>query len=349
MRTKLLVAALVLASAAVGRADDGLTKGTPDVKSVTALAFGPKGLLFVGDSAGATLFAIDTGDAKPAGDKPLNIEKLDSKIAAALGVTDKDVKINDVRVNPASGNVYVGVSRGTGAGTPALVKVARDGTVTAFAFKDVSFSKVAIPNPATGGAKGAPEVITQMAFVDGKLVVAGMSSEQFASTLRVIPFPFKEADKGSSIEIYHGAHGAVETRSPIRTFVAYKVGKEDHIMAAYTCTPLVKIPVADLKAGAKVKGTTIAELGNGNKPLDMIVYTKDGKDYLLMANSKHGILKIPTGEFATTTPITAKTGVAGVKAETVKELADVVQLDKLNDTHAILLNKNGDLKTVPLP
>src|SRR6187399_1791461 len=107
MRTKLLVAALVLASAAVGRADDGLTKGTPDVKSITALAFGPKGMLFVGDSAGATLFAIDTGDAKPAGDKPLNVEKLDSKIAAALGVTDKDVKINDVRVNPASGNVYV--------------------------------------------------------------------------------------------------------------------------------------------------------------------------------------------------------------------------------------------------
>ena len=107
--------------------------------------------------------------------------------------------------------------------------------------------------------------------------------------------------------------------------------------------------VADLKAGAKVKGTTIAELGNGNKPLDMIVYTKDGKDYLLMANSKHGVLKIPTTEFATAAPITAKTGVAGVKAETVKELVDVVQLDKLDDTHAILLYKNGDLKTVPLP
>ncbi len=350
MRTKLLVAALVLASAAVGQADDGLTKGTPELKSATALAFGPKGVLFVGDSAGATLFAIDTGDTKSAGDKPLNVDKLDSKIASALGVTDKDVKINDVRVNPASGNVYVGVSRGTGAGTPAIIKVARDGTVTVFALKDVSFSKVAIPNPATGGAKGgAPEVITQMAFVDGKLIVAGMSSEQFASTLRVIPFPFKEADKGSSIEIYHGAHGAVETRSPIRTFVAYKVGKEDNIMAAYTCTPLVKIPVADLKAGTKVKGTTIAELGNGNKPLDMIVYTKGGKDYLLMANSKHGILKIPTGEFATATAITAKTGVAGVKAESVKELVDVVQLDKLDDGHAILLLKSGDLKTVPLP
>src|SRR5687768_16610846 len=219
MRTKLLVAALVLASAAAtGRADD-LKVGTPDVKSATALAFGPKGLLFVGDAAGATIFAFDTGDTKSAGDKPLNVEKVDSKIAAALGVTDKDVRINDVRVNPASGNLYVSVSRGTGAGTPAVLKVGRDGAVTALSLKDLPFASVKIPNPTTAAPKGGgvPEVITQMAYVDGKLIVAGLSSEQFASTLRVIPYPFKEADKGSSIEIYHGAHGQLETRSPIRT------------------------------------------------------------------------------------------------------------------------------------
>lgn len=351
MRTKLLVAALVLATATAGRADDGLKVGTPDPKSATALAFGPKGLLFVGDAAGASIFAFDTGDTKSAGDKPLNLEKADSKIAAALGVTAKDVQINDIRVNPASGNLYVSVSRGTAPAAPAVLKVARDGTVTALSLKDLPFAKVAIPNPSTATPKGgAPsEVITQMAFVDGKLIVAGLSSEQFASTLRVIPYPFKEADKGAGLEIFHGAHGQLETRSPIRTFVAYKVGKEDHIMAAYTCTPLVKIPVSELKAGAKVKGTTIAELGNGNKPLDMIVYTKDGKDFLLMANSKHGVLKVPTTDFATATPITARTGPAGIKAEAIKELADVVQLDKLDDGHAILLIKNGDLKTVPLP
>ena len=50
------------------------------------------------------------------------------------------------------------------------------------------------------------------------------------------------------------------------------------MLAAYTCTPLVKLPVSELKAGAHVKGTTIAELGNRNRPLDMIVYQKDGKD-----------------------------------------------------------------------
>lgn len=351
MRTKLLAAALVVASAAAGRADDGLKPGTPDLKSATALAFGPKGLLFVGDAAGAAVFAVDTGDAKPAGDKPLNVERLDSKIAAALGATDKDVRINDVRVNPASGNVFVAVARGTGAGTPAVVKVTRDGAVAPVPMKDVKFAKVSIPNPTTSAPKGggAPEVITQMAFVDGKLIVAGLSSEQFASTLRVIPFPFKEADKGAGIEIFHGAHGKLETHAPIRTFVPYKVGGEDTIMASYTCTPLVKIPVAELKPGAKVKGVTIAELGNGNKPLDMIVYQKGGKDYLLMANSKHGVLKLSTTGFASAAPITARTGVAGVKAETVKELADVVQLDKLDEGHAVLLLKSGDLKTVPLP
>ena len=42
------------------------------------------------------------------------------------------------------------------------------------------------------------------------------------------------------------------------------------------------------------KGKTIAELGNRNKPLDMISYKKEGKDYLLMANSSRGVMKIST-------------------------------------------------------
>ena len=112
-------------------------------------------------------------------------------------------------------------------------------------------------------------------------------------------------------------------------------------MAAYTCTPLVRIPVADLKPGGKVKGTTIAELGNGNQPLDMIAYTKDGKDYLLSANSKHGVIKIPTADFGTATAITAQTGIAGPKYEKITELTGVTQLDKFDDTRAILLVKTS--------
>ncbi len=80
----------------------------------------------------------------------------------------------------------------------------------------------------------------------------------------------------------------------MQTFTAYDISGQAHILAAYTCTPLVKIPVGELKPGAKVKGVTIAELGNRNKPLDMIVYQKAGKDFILIANSSRGTLKVST-------------------------------------------------------
>ena len=137
--------------------------------------------------------------------------------------------------------------------------------------------------------------ITDLAYADGRVFVAGLSNEEFSSRLISIPFPFSsEGIDGAAIEIYHGAHGRFETKSPIRTFVTYRIGNDPYMLAAYQCTPLVKLPVSDLKAGAHVKGTTIAELGNRNQPLDMIVYQKDGKDYLLMTNSTRGVMKIPT-------------------------------------------------------
>src|SRR5262249_17810146 len=148
------------------------------------------------------------------------------------------------------------------------------------------------------------EAITHLAYVKGRIFVAGLSNEEFASRLRAIPFPFEKTNKGTGIQIFHGAHGKLETRSPIRVFAPYKIGDEDHLLAAYTCTPLVKIPVAQLKPGANVKGTTVAELGNRNRPLSMIVYKKDDKNYVLMANNARGLMKIPLEGVATIEAIT---------------------------------------------
>jgi len=66
------------------------------------------------------------------------------------------------------------------------------------------------------------------------------------------------------------------------------------------------------------------------------------------------VMKIPTEGFAAAEAIVAKppTLTAGVKYETIAELKGVMQLDKLDDTRAILLVKNGDgfdLKTIELP
>jgi secreted PhoX family phosphatase len=355
MRTKLLAVVAVLAAATVGLADDGLSKGTPDLKSATTLAFGAKGLLFVGDSQGAAIFAIDTGDKKTSSEKPVNVERIDAKVGAALGVTEKEVRINDLKVNPASGNIYLAVTRGTGAGEPAIIKVTRDGTIEPMSLNDVMFSKVSLPNASDKPRERAMS-ITNMAFLGGRVFVAGLSNEEFASTLWALPFPFGETNKGTGIQIFHGAHGKLETQSPIRTFTPYKIGKEENIIASYTCTPLVKIPVDELKPGAKVKGTTIAELGNMNQPLAMISYTKDGKDYLLSANSRHGLIKIPTETFASAEAINDPVrggGTAGVKYEKIPEFkTDVTKLDKLDDGRAVLVLKttNGfDIKTIPLP
>ena len=162
------------------------------------------------------------------------------------------------------------------------------------------------------------------------------------------------AHNSQTPEIYHGAHGQFETRSPIRTFAALKVDDEVNLLAAYTCTPLVRIPVGQLKPKSKVKGTTIAELGNRNRPLDMVVYKKDNKDYALMANSSRGVMKIDLSEAGSQTAITTKVnGTEGVAYETINELKGVMQLDGLSPTHAVVLIRDESgaehLKTIVLP
>jgi hypothetical protein len=296
---------------------------------------------------------VATGDTKAGGKDDVAVDDLGKAVGGLLGVEAKDVVLNDVKVNPASGNVYVAASRK--AGGAMLMKYDRAGKKLAeFATKDVMFVALKVPNP-TKDARNVPDVITSMAYVDGKLIVAGLSSEQFASTLRAIPVPFKDADKGTAVEIYHGAHGALETRSPVRTFTPYKVSGADYLIASYTCTPLVRIPLADLKPGEKVKGATLAELGNRNRPLDIIVYSKDKKDYALMANNARGVMKIGLDGIDKAEAIPEKKvgDTAGVKYETVKELEGVVQLDKLDADHALVVveakDKSLSLKTIKLP
>ncbi len=354
----LAVASLAFMVGSVRAADslrDSLKTGTPELKSAGPLAFGPEGILFVGDPQAATIYAIDTDDNKPSTstDRP-KVAAINEKIGAMLGIDGKEIRVADLAVNPISGNTYLSVARGTGPKAAAvIVRVDRAGKPSQFELKGVKFAQVELKN-ATEKAQQRQEAITQMAYAKGTLYVAGLSNEDFASTLRAIKVPFTDADKGTGIQIYHGAHGRLETASPIRTFVTYDVKGEVNLLAAYTCTPLVRIPASQLKPGEKVKGTTIAELGNGNRPLDMIVYTKDGKDFILMANSKHGVIKIPAEGIGTVDGIKeAKVPAkAGVGYETITALKGVEQLDRFDKEHAVLLVRAEgvlNLETIELP
>jgi hypothetical protein len=358
LRKSLLLAALagVVLLSGSARADlaDSLKRGTPDIKSAGPVAFGPEGILFVADPQAATLFAIDTGDRTASVTNRPKVQSIDEKIASLLGIEAKQLQIVDAAVNPLSGNTYLSLARGKGPDAkPVLLRVDRAGKIGEFPLKDVKFASTTLPNAAEGEKRR--DAVTHLAFVNGRVYVAGLSNEEFASKLRSIPFPFAEADKGTSIEIFHGSHGRVETASPVRTFTACDINGEANLLCAYTCTPLVKIPVVQLKPGEKVKGTTVAELGNHNRPLDMFVYKKGGKEFILMANSDRGVMKIPTEGIDKIEAITApvKSERAGLKYETIDGLKGVEHLGRFDEDHAVVLIRtpagNYDLEAIELP
>jgi hypothetical protein len=366
MTAKLLAAtALAGAIAAIGFTASAAPGDAATLQSAGALAFAPGGVLLIGDSAGGQVVAVETGDTAKAGPGKVEIADLSAKIAAMLGTTADQIAVNDVAVNPVSGSVYLSVSRGLGPDAkPVVLKADRAGALTEVKLDSLKRSAVALsdaPAPDAKNARGQllrAEAITDLGFVNGQVLVAGLSNEEFSSSMRSIPYPFTASAKGASIEMYHGAHGRFETASPVRTFMTYDVAGKPNVLAAYTCTPLVKIPVDQFKPGAKIKATTIAELGNMNRPLDMIAYKKGGKDFILMANSARGMMKIDATEIdkhaASTRIETRIADKAGVPYETLAEYDNtVVQLDKVDDTSAVIVtadaNKKTALKTIALP
>ena len=343
-----------------------MNEGKAELKSMGPLAFGPEGILFVADTKAAAIVAIATGDVKPAaGAKLLKIEGINQKIAALLGTSADQILIDDLAINPISRNAYLAVSRGRGPdAVPVLVRAKADGQLEVVSLDKVKFSRAELPDPPADAAVGQGnrqsnprrESITDIGFIDGRVLIAGLANEEFASSLRAIPFPFKSVANGTSVEIYHGAHGRFETRAPVRTFVPFKVGKEDHLLAAYTCTPLVQFPLTELKPGAKIKGKTIAELGNRNRPLDMVVYQVEGKTYLLLANSSRGVMKINTDKLEGAESITAPVpdgGKKGLNYETVEGWTGVEQLEQLDSKHVVVLRRGEggslNLEALPVP
>jgi hypothetical protein len=178
--------------------------------------------------------------------------------------------------------------------------------------------------------------ITDMAWVDGFLLVAGLSNEEFSSRLRRIPFPFDGDAADAGLEIYHVSHGKWETEAPIRTFIPYDGG----ILAGYTCTPVVHIPLAELTTGGRIVGRTVAELGFGNQPLDMVSFVGGGRRHLLVANSSHGLVKIDFADIDDQPALTEPREPIGVP-RTTEQVQGVLRLDNLGAEHVLALRTDG--------
>jgi hypothetical protein len=298
----------------------GLQTGTPEIASVGAIAFGPDGILFVADNRNAKIVAVQLDDDDTVSAPP-ELDNLDERLAAFLGVSREDVAIRGMVVHPDSGAVYLSVMRGGGDdAVPAIVRIGGDGAIQDVSLDDVPYSEAAVANAPGAdderkdvrvvGQDETPDdvyergeitlllkreplrtsTVTDLAYIDGILLVAGASNEEFVATFRRIPFPFGEDTESNSLEIFHVSHGKWETHSPIRTFVPYGGGA--NVLAAYTCTPVVHFSFGDLAGGDQARGRTVAELGSMNTPIDMVSFDRDGEEYLLVSNARHPLIKI---------------------------------------------------------
>ena len=100
-------------SLAAAAADPSMKKGKVELKSIGALEFGPQSILFIADSAGSAVYAVEVKGPKKAS-LPYRepITDVDQKIAALLGTTPRDIFIKDMAVHEPSGAAFLSVMRG---------------------------------------------------------------------------------------------------------------------------------------------------------------------------------------------------------------------------------------------
>ena len=128
----------------------------------------------------------------------------------------------------------------------------------------------------------------------------------------------------------------------------FELNGAPHLIAGYTCTPMVVFPMNDLKADQHVKGKTVAELGSWNTPLDIISYQKKGKTYLLLANASRALMKIDPANIEQykdylTEQVSQDKGTDGIHFLALP-FVNVLQMDNYDDAVLLLQRKtNGSL------
>ena len=328
---------------------DDFELGNPDIKSMHAMAFGPESILFIGDSDAAQVVAIDLSSQAKATNEELSIENLEQELSNLLGSASDQFQIIDLAVDPTSQNVYIAVNHSSG---KSMLFMVNNNSLEAVDMQEVRYSKSALKNAVSAeatdrrGRSLRKWAISDLRYADGKVMVSGLSNAEFASTFRSISFPFTESETQSSLEIYHAAHGKFETNAPIKTFTPVTINNKQQILAGYTCTPLVVFPMNEMKNGAHTKGQTVAELGNWNTPLDMIEMEKEGKRYILLANSNRALMKIKVSDIenfgdSLTEKVMERAGTAGIDFINLP-FVNVQQLDKLDEATFVMIQRNSD-------
>jgi hypothetical protein len=322
-----------------------------------------QGLLLVAE-AGGSLVAIDTEDTgkfKPV--KP--IADLGAKVAGAIGATPDKITINDLKANPETGTLYISVHRSDGIST--ILTLGSSGKLDTLDTDKLNWVRIKLSE------KLNISRISGIGFFDGRVLAAGQSNDAFRSKIFSIPTPITHGSAAAvfSTDTYHVAHGRWETKAPIQSFIMTQEAGTPYLVGSFACTPIAKFPIANLNDGAQIKGTSVLELGSGNRPIDMFTYSSGGKEWLVTHSmrfhklfdytpSKYWAARInmkliaPSGDKTNKQAVRRDKGSAkdpkGV--EVLEELHGAVQVDAYGKQQAVLLRETKsalNLEIVTLP
>lgn len=358
----IVLAALACSLTQVQAADKGAasyfkepSSGGLELTSIGKIAFGPAGMLLVSDPKTTSIVAVDTGDAGPVRKLAKRVDDNEAVLAKAAGVAG--VLIVDMAVNPASGSIYFSVTERPG-NRPHLLALDPDGTAKVVPLGKASHVRMTLPTSESAQLRN----VTDLAWGDDSVIVAGQSSEEFANKIYEIPSPLENGENARffSAETFHVAHNKWETKAPIQSFIPWEENGDFYIVGAFACTPIAKFPISELESGAKIKGTSVVELGSGNRPRDMFTYKKDGVEWLvtntqrfqknLFGPSKYWAARVKmdylnaaspedTNENAVRRDVNVPNGPAAKGIEVVETLFGAVMVSQLANEEVIVLRE----------
>src|SRR5271154_5609407 len=291
-RTRYFHPILLLAVIAIGSWLPELARAEP-IQSVGPMTFADANTLEIADWRAGRLQALKLPPTLRQPSGSFNLTDVSTPIARALQTEPNKLRFEGLAFRPESELAYLTLSviRDDSVPEPKLVTVNANGEVTIVDLDTTVRTSIEVSErPAADKFiwRDVPEAtltVTDLTYYQGKLYVAGLSNETFASCLRVYDFPFAGKASATSGEMYHAVHNQIETRAPIRKMVIVPLNGEPTLVAAYTCTPLVTIPLKDLKDGAHITGKTIAELGWGSAPVDLVAFDAGQGPMVLLINS----------------------------------------------------------------
>lgn len=334
--------------------------GKVELSSIGKIAFGPSGMLLVSDPKSASIFAIDTGDAGPVRKLAQRVDDIEGLLAKAAKV--EGLLVVDMAVNPASGKIYFSAT-GRPGNQPLLLALSADGSIAPVALDSVAHVRMTLPSAENAQLRN----VTDLAWGGDSVIVAGQSSEEFANKIYELPSPLENGENARffSAETFHVAHNKWETKAPIQSFIPWEEDGDFYVVGAFACTPIAKFPISELESGAQIKGTSVVELGSGNRPRDMLIYEKDGQEWLvtntqrfkdnLFGPSKYWAARVKmdyldsdspdnTNEKAARRNVNAPSGPEAEGIEVVEALFGAVIVSQLENAEVVVMRETDPAK-----